>query len=309
MSRTQIIDPHELRIFIEIHQDFLRPKFPEPRKTSKRGRPRIGLRWVVIAICVYARVSNIIWEDLPTRLKNCGFLIDEGYLRSIPKRSTFHDYWNEANTSSWRSWIRMSGHALTSDRDQDIAIDSSGFKMIIGKVWRLIKWKSNAIVKTSDIFCKVHLAVALPSRAIVAIETSRSRVHDSVAFGPIWKHMYARVKRRIKRTHLDKGYWSENIINLMHQEGKQAVIPIKSNSVDHGTSSPMDLLIRQQNKMPGLYRRNNKTYLRAEVEHVFGEVTLYHVIPRDYKMDNKLKTLLSMFLWYNHERLVKEVRS
>ncbi|MCY3415156.1 MAG: transposase, partial [Candidatus Heimdallarchaeota archaeon] len=290
MLSTQSIDPHELRLFIEIHQDFLRPKFPEPRKTTKCGRPRIGFRWVVIAICVFARVSNIVWEDLPDQLKNCDFLVEKGYLRNIPEKSTFHDYWSDSDTSSWRSWIRMSGYALTTDKDQDIAIDSSGFKLTIGKVWRLVKWNAKAILKTSDIFCKVHLAVALPSRAIVAIETSRSRVHDSVVFGPIWKHMYTRIKCRIKRTHLDKGYWCENIINFMHQEGKQAIIPRKSNSLDHGTSSPMDLLVRQQNKMPGLYRRNNKTYLRAEVEHVFGEVTLYHVIPRDYKMDNKLKT-------------------
>ncbi|MFV2016858.1 MAG: transposase [Candidatus Heimdallarchaeota archaeon] len=163
-------------------------------------------------------------------------------------------------------------------------------------------------MKSSELFCKIHIAVALPSRAVVGIETSKSTTHDSVMFGPLWKHMYVRVKNRIKRTHLDKGYWSENIINFLHQESIKSVIPCKSNSKDHGTGSPMDELVRQQRKMHGLYKKNNKTYLRAEVEHVFGEGTLYHVIIRDYKMHNKLKTLLCIFLWYNHELMLKKVR-
>ena len=309
MLQTQITDPHTLRDFILLHQDFLRPKFPEPKITSKRGRPRIGLRWVIIAICVFARVNNIVWRDLPSNLKLCNFLFEQGYLIRIPSKSTFHQYWDTATQSSLESWIRMSGSILTSCADKDLSIDSSGFELQIGKFWRLVKWGKRAIFKTSNIFWKVHIAVALPSRAIVGIETSKSTTHDFVMFGPLWKHMYMRIKRKIKRTHLDKGYWGDNIINFLHQENIKSVIPCKSNSVDHGTGSPMDLLVRQQRKMPGLYRKNNKTYLRAEVEHVFGETTLYHVILRDYKMNNKLKTLLCIFLWYNYELMIEEVKS
>ncbi len=69
----------------------------------------------------------------------------------------------------------------------------------------------------------------------------------------------------------------------------------------------MDELVRQQRKMPGLYKKNNKTYLRAEVEHVFGEGKLFHVVLRDSKMSNKLKTLLCIFLWYNYELMIEEV--
>ncbi len=309
MHPTQITDPHELKKFILLHQDFLRPKFPDAKITSKRGRPRIGLRWVVVAICVFARVNNIVWRDLPSNLKLCDFLIEDGYLTKIPSKSTFHCYWDQVSQSSMESWVRMSGYSLTSPEDEDTAIDSSGFELNIGSIWRLVKWGKKTILKSSDIFCKVHLAVALPSRAVVAIETSNSSTHDSVMFGPIWKHMYIRITRRIKRVHLDKGYWSEKIINFLHQEKIKAVIPCKSNSKDHGTGSPMDTVVHQQRKMPGLYRKNNKTYLRAEVEHVFGEGKLFHVILRDYKMHNKLKTLLCIFLWYNYELMIEKVRS
>ena len=159
----------------------------------------------------------------------------------------------------------------------------------------------------SNIFCKVHIAVALPSRAIIGVTTSKSSDHDAKIFGPLWNKMYSRAVKRLKRVHLDKGYWSEKIINFLDQEHIKAVIPSKSNSKDHGTSSPMDELFRQQRKMPRLYKLNNKTYLRAEVEHVFGEITLFHILLRDRKRHNKLKTLLCSFLWYNHKLMIQGV--
>lgn len=267
------------------------------------------MRWVIVAICVFARLNNITWRDLPIKLEFCDFLIKEDYLTAIPSKSTFHKYWNDVTEANLESWIRMSGFSLTSKQDRDIVIDSSGFELIIGKFWRLVKWGKSYISKTSSIFCKIHIAVALPSRAIVAIETSKSIDSDAKMFGPLWKRCYKRLLRWVSRVHLDKGYWTENIINFLHQEGKKAIIPCKKNSVDHGTDSPMDLLIRQQKKIPGLYKKNNRTHLRAEVEHVFGEGTLYHVVPRDIKKRNKRKTLLCIFLWYNHELMVKGVIS
>ena len=307
MQPTQIIDPHTLRDFILLHQDFLRPKFPDAKITSKRGRPRIGLRWVIIAICVYAKVDNIVWRDLPSKLRLCEFLIEEEYLIKIPSKSTFHRYWDLVPKSSLESWIRMSGHSLSDEKDENLAIDSSGFEMMTGSFWRLVKWGRKTILKSSNIFCKAHIAVALPCRAIVGISTSSSTDHDAKIFGPLWRKMYSRMINRLKRTHLDKGYWSEKIINFLDQEKIIAVIPCKSNSKDHGTSSPMDTIVRQQRKMPGLYKINNKTYLRAEVEHVFVEVKLFHILLRDYKKHNKLKTLLCSFLWYNHKIMTREV--
>ncbi|MFV2015771.1 MAG: transposase [Candidatus Heimdallarchaeota archaeon] len=307
MPQTQVIDPRTLKEFLILHQGFLRPKFPDAKISSKRGRPRIGLRWVVVAICVFARVDNIVWRDLPSKLWLCDFLIEEGYLKRIPSKSTFHSYWNLVSKSSLESWIRMSGHAFGSSEDTDAAIDSSGFELITGSFWRLVKWGGKTISKTSNIFCKAHIAVALPSRAIVGITTSKSTDHDAVKFGSLWMKMYKQVTKKLRRVHLDKTYWSSKIINFLHQEQIKAIIPCKSNSIDHGTGSPMDQQVHMQKKMPGLYRINNKTYLRAEVEHVFGEIKQFHTLLRDTKRDNKLKTLLSSFLWYNHKIMVQGV--
>ena len=114
----------------------------------------------------------------------------------------------------------MSGKCLVTEADRDLAIDSSGFELLVGSIWSLLKWGKRTICKSSSLFLKVHLAVALPSRAIVSIEVSKTTVHDSVAFGAVWKSLYKRVARLLQRVHLDKAYWSENHINFL--ESKKA---------------------------------------------------------------------------------------
>ena len=307
MITTHTIHSPVLKDYLQIHEPFLTAKFPEPKKETAKGRPRIGARWVVMAIILFARAHGITWRQLPLQLASCHFLVEQGYLRSIPSKSTFHRYWEQITLKNIESLIKKVGPSHVSCEDEDMAIDSSGVELLIGSWWRQAKWVKKPISKTSSIFRKVHLAVALPSRAIVSIVITASTTHDTIGFGALWTRMYQRVIRFVRRVHLDKAYWSENIINFLNQEGIMAVIPAKSNSKDHGSDSPMDQLVRMQRRMPGLYRKNYKTYLRAEVEHVFGEVKMRKLVLRDYKMHNKYKSLLCHFLWYNQKLGLKEV--
>jgi len=305
---TQTINPHVLQEFITSNEAILRPKFPDAKIITKYGRPRIGLRWVIVAICVFARSQNIVWRDLPPKLYYCDFLIEEGYLTRIPSKSTFHRMWVQVSKANLNSWIKRIGYEDSNFSIEDLVVDSSGFEIRSGSVWRYIKWQRSYLSKNSKMFRKVHLAIALPSRAIVGIYISKIEKYDSKALGPLLVRTSKRLIRKIKRFHADKAYWDNKIIGWCTQEGITPVIPCKSNSVDHGTSSPIDLLVRQQRKIPGLYRRNNKIYLRAEVEHVFGEVKLQYPIIRDRKNHNKHKSLLCQFLWYNHKNRIRRLR-
>lgn len=309
MFASQIINPHVLQQFILLNEYILRIKFPEARITSKRGRPRIGLRWVLVAICVFARNEQITWKKLPEKLSNCNFLIENGYLSKIPSKSTFHRVWSGVSKANLNSWIRKIGYELSKSNVEDLVVDSSGFETKIGSIWRIVKWDRRLLSKLSKLFLKIHIAVALPSRAITSIFVSESAMHDAKAFGPLWLRMSKRLIPKIKRTHLDKAYWSENIIGLLDQEGIQAVVPCKRNSIDHGYEDPMDQLVRMQRKMPGLYKKNYKTSLRAEVEHVIGNTKQSPPVLLDRRMHNKLKTLLCAFVWYNHTIRVKGVKN
>ncbi|OLS25531.1 MAG: hypothetical protein HeimC2_17870 [Candidatus Heimdallarchaeota archaeon LC_2] len=309
MLPTQTINPQVLREFILVNEDILKRKFPERKNQLKVGRPRIGLRWVIVAIGVFARIDQIVWRELPCKLVSCNFLIDEEYVSAIPSKSSFHRVWNETRISNFETWICRLGNEISQFDDPDLAVDSSGFEYQIGSIWRWVKWNRKMLTKTSKLFRKIHLAVALPSRAIVGIKSTKSLVHDAKGFGLLWPSLSKRAIPRIKRVHADKAYWSENIINYLDQENIQAVIPCKSNSIDHGTTSPMDHLVRTQRNYPGIYKINYKTNRRACVEPVFGNIKIRKPVLRDQKMHNKVKTLLCSFLWYNHKIHIKGVVS
>jgi len=177
------------------------------------------------------------------------------------------------------------------------AVDSSRFKFFEGKVWRYLKWGKGQMKKTSTMFRKAHIAVEISSRAIVAVCLSRGKDHDSVIFARVWRRFSKRPLSKLRRLYADRAYWSENIVGLIHHHGITAVVSPKSNSVDHGTSSPMDLVVRAHKNYKGLYRKNHKPELRSTVEHSFGNVTQQMPRIMDHKSVNRAKALLTPFLW------------
>ena len=308
MIPTQVINPHILKQFLELNEDILCRKFPETKISKNIGRPRIGLRWVLIAICVFARTQNIVWRDLPQKLNYCDFLIKERKLRAIPSKSTFHRVWMQVSEVNLNSWIRMIGYEDSRSSIKDLVIDSSGFELRPGSIWRHVKWTKTKISKTSSLFRKIHLAIALPSRTIVGIYSSEAKKSDCKAFGPLIIRVYKRLLTRIRRAHADKAYWDEKIVGYLCQERITPVIPCKANSKINGIYDFMDFQVRYQKKYPGIYKKNTKHYLRAEVEHVFGEVKLQYPILRDRYLHNKNKSLLCHFLWYNHKNRLRRLK-
>ena len=307
IATFMIIDPLILNEFIIKNKEILRPKFPEPKKSGKVGRPRIAKFWVLAAVCVFSRANNITWEDLPPKLRLCNFLIDDGYFIEIPSKSTFHRAWQKINLKNIESWIKLLGYQSSKELES-LTVDSSGFEKRTGSNWRFVKWQGSFLKKSSNLFQKIHMAVALPSRAIVGIHISNVNMFDSKAFGPLILKTYKRVLKKCKKLYADKAYWDEKILGWCYQEGITPVIPCKKNSKINGIHDFMDHQVRYQKRHPGIYRKNTQNYKRAEVEHVFGEIKLQHVIIRDLKKDNKEKSLLSSFLWYNHKNYLRRLK-
>ncbi len=302
MLILQKLDPQVVKQFIEINKDLVRRRFPERRRKEKRkgGAPRIGEKWVIVLLCVIGRIEGVPWRLLPLKLSLCDFLVREGYLRVIPSKTTFHRAWQNTKVGSLESWIRGMGYIrATQWEDLECAVDSSGFKIATGSLWRYLKWAKKQLKKTSKIFRKVHIIVSLPSRAVVSITTSTSITHDSKVCGKLFQTLSKRLIKRFKIMHMDKAYWDEDILEWIEQEGMRPDVPPKENAIDHGTTSAHDRIVRAYTDYPGLIRHNNHSEQRASVEHVFGLIKLRPLTINDRKLNNKLKTLLCPFLWYN----------
>jgi hypothetical protein len=172
---------------------------------------------------------------------------------------------------------------------EDITVDSSGFELRSGSLWRLVKWNRSLISKTSSIFNNVHLAVALPCRSIVGIHVSEAKKFDSIAFGSLILSAHKRLLISIKRLHGDKAYWDSKIIGWCYQEGMTPVIPCKNNSLKNGSNKQLNRLTKYQREHKGNYKKNTRSYRRVEVEHLFDEVKLQYPILRDIKLKTKIK--------------------
>jgi len=102
---SKILKPLVLNEFLEVQKSILSRKFPEPRRMSKRVHPRIGCFWVLAGICIVAKLENIPWRDLPSKLSSCNFQLEKGFLQRIPSYSTFNRFWNRISAQNIETWI------------------------------------------------------------------------------------------------------------------------------------------------------------------------------------------------------------
>ena len=128
MSYFQILNPHKVKEFLKVNEPFLRALVKEPPRTSNKGRKRIAERWVIVALVVIARIEGIAWRKLGEKLAWCDFLVEEGWMRKIPSKSTFHAVWRGIDYSLLEQWIILLGKEITSRKEvKGLAADSSGF--------------------------------------------------------------------------------------------------------------------------------------------------------------------------------------
>ncbi len=129
----QKLDSQVVKQFIELNEDFVRMKFTEKRAEDRRkgGAPRLGERWVIVLLCVIGRIEGVPWRTLPLKLSLCVFLTKEGYLRTIPSKTTFHRVWQDIGVEVSESWIRAIGYnTAVKWEDSECVEDSSGYKSL-----------------------------------------------------------------------------------------------------------------------------------------------------------------------------------
>ena len=62
------------------------------------------------------------------KLAWCDFLVEEGWMRKIPSKSTFHAIWRGIDHTLLEQWIILLGKEINSRREvKGLAADSSGF--------------------------------------------------------------------------------------------------------------------------------------------------------------------------------------
>ena len=114
-----------------------------------------------------------------------------------------------------------------------VAIDSTGMKVSSRREWIRHKWK----VKKGRI--KVHVAVDVKTKKLLALEITDERAGDGKMLQPLIKQAKRNSNgKKIKAAYADGAYDSRNNFNFLDKEGTEPIIKIRKNASTRARGSP-----------------------------------------------------------------------
>lgn len=176
-----------------------------------------------------------------------------------------------------------------------VAVDSSGMKVTNRGEWIRNKWK----IRKGWI--KVHIAVDVKTKKLLALEVTDERVSD----GKMLKPLMEQVKEkggRVNRVYGDGGYDSKENFNYLAENGIESVIKIRNNSSTKSRGSPSRAKrVREYRKLGYERWRDRYRYgyrwsaesFFSGVKRVFGETC------RSKSKDALFQEVKMKFIFYN----------
>jgi len=114
-----------------------------------------------------------------------------------------------------------------------VAIDSTGMKVSSRGEWMRHKWK----VKKG--WVKVHVAVDVKTKKLLALEITDERTGDGKMLQPLIKQAKKNSNgKKIKAAYADGAYDSRNNFNFLDKEGTEPIIKIRKNASTRARGSP-----------------------------------------------------------------------
>jgi hypothetical protein len=204
-------------------------------------------------------------------------------------------------TNIWRRGTRLKLNLLetmsASDEPVVIAVDSTGIKVTNRGEWMREKWKIHRG------WIKVHMAVDVKTKEIVAIEVTDERVSDGSKFNSLIDQAEENLSgRKIEEVLGDGAFDRREIFNHLQQKGIQPVIKTRSNASTRARGSPARAKAVREVKDLG-YKGWKQKYSygrRWAAETVFSAVKRIsgeHVAAT--KKENMMQEVILKFSFYN----------
>ena len=223
----------------------------------------------------------------------------EGFLRKLSelipeiKPTDYTNIWRRGTQLK----LNIPETISASDDPVVIAVDSTGIKVTNRGEWMREKWKIHRG------WIKVHLAVDVKTKEIVAIEVTDERVSDGSKFNSLISQAEENLSgRKIKEALGDGAYDRREIFDHLQQKGIQPVIKIRSNAITKARGSPARARAVRELKDLG-YQSWKEKYnygQRWAAESVFSAVKRIsgeHVMAT--KTENMMQEVVLKFAFYN----------
>lgn len=187
--------------------------------------------------------------------------------------------------------LNMDEALTSSDKPVYIALDSTGVKVHNSGDWIRMRFK----VRKG--YLKVHIAVNVETKQIVAFEVTREYIHDGTKLEGLTKESSRKVE--IKGVIGDGAYDSRRNFNLLDEMGIEPVIKVRGNAVKRLRGCPSRRkALTEQRENPDLWKRKYGLRWIAEsafswIKRVFGE----YVTAK--KVENMVKEITMKVSLYN----------
>ena len=203
------------------------------------------------------------WRSFAEALDLCKGILAKFDVFSIPSKTTLHRYWKQTLKGPLRRVLTELGWNVAGEGVKDLAIDSSGFQVKAGSLWRLLKWDRGKLKKTSFHFEKAHILVDTRSQAVLGIQFTTTYDADVKLVRPLIRR--AQIPFDINcRLHGDKAYHDKELQEELINRGLKLIVEPKKRMVDHGTSSFRDQSFRFYKANSGLWHSTFRTYAKLQ---------------------------------------------
>jgi len=175
-----------------------------------------------------------------------------------------------------------------------VAVDSTGMKVSNRGEWIRHKWK----VKKGWI--KVHVAVDVKTKKLIALEITDERTGDGKMLKPLIKQAKKNVKGKIKATYGDGAYDSRDNFNFLDKQGIEPIIKTRRNASTRSRGSIIRAEKVREKKKIGYegwkdkYKYGNRWAAEAffsGLKRIYGETTRAKTIAGIFQ-EVRLKVLL-----------------
>ena len=259
----------------------------EKLNRGKLGR-RFAYPWAFIELLMMIHVIfHLPYRQLEGFLRKLSELIPE------IKPTDYTNIWRRGTQLK----LNIPETISASDDPVVIAVDSTGIKVTNRGEWMREKWKIHRG------WIKVHLAVDVKTKEIVAIEVTDERVSDGSKFNSLIDQAEENLSgREIEEALGDGAYDRREIFDHLQQKGIQPVIKIRSNANTKARGSPSRARAVRELKDLGYqcWKEKYNYGRRWAAESVFSAVKRIsgeHVMAT--KTENMIQEVVLKFAFYN----------
>jgi len=299
VSKLVKLDLDNFEKELTLLKSLFRSRFPNPKKSKNpQGAPRKWPRWLIMCLGLLGASLNFTWQEYTLQLTKIKPILLKFGAVEAPKKTSVYNAWKSLSPQQIKSLTTQVARILILP-EEDTAIDSSGFLLKVGSIWRYVKYKSSELKRSSKRFYKFHIIISTGSKSILAVDWSKSPDHDYPEGRKLIKKVGSRLFSKIDRNFGDKAYNGKPFTEDLLELGVRHIVEPKSNAVDHGTDTARDRSLRLYKNSPGLWKYTFKHGRKSAVEQVFGEIKLANNNLNSRKRHLLKKQILLQFLLYN----------